>query len=125
MSVAAAEALALRDLLRDGREDIARRFFRAAEEIVDIPWTTVLGNDLRFPDAEGPRSPELERAREYMDAFRVAVADDLVLSTALVRVLNMVDAPSRLRCPGAARTSGQDPGGAVGEFRELTAQFVS
>jgi 2-polyprenyl-6-methoxyphenol hydroxylase-like FAD-dependent oxidoreductase len=99
MSVAAAEALALRDLLRDGREDIARRFFRAAEQIVDIPWTTVLGNDLRFPDAEGPRTPELERAREYMDAFRVAAADDLVLSTALVRVLNMVDAPSRLRAP--------------------------
>ena len=99
MSAAAAEAQVLRGLLRDGREDIAPRFFRAAAEIVDIPWTTVLGNDLRFPGAEGPRTPELERAGEYMEAFRAAAADDVVLSTALVRVLNMVDAPSSLRAP--------------------------
>jgi hypothetical protein len=66
---------------------------------VDIPWTTVLGNDLRFPGAEGPRTPALERAGEYMEAFRAAAADDVVLSTALVRVLNMVDAPSSLRAP--------------------------
>ncbi|HUN31066.1 MAG TPA: FAD-binding monooxygenase, partial [Trebonia sp.] len=99
MSAAAAEAQVLRGLLRDGREDIAQRFFHAAARIVDIPWTTVLGNDLRFPGAEGPRTPELERAGEYMEAFRAAAADDVVLSTALVRVLNMVDAPSSLRAP--------------------------
>jgi hypothetical protein len=34
-----------------------------------------------------------------MEAFRAAAADDVVLSTALVRALNMVDAPSRLRAP--------------------------
>jgi 2-polyprenyl-6-methoxyphenol hydroxylase-like FAD-dependent oxidoreductase len=99
MSAAAAEAQALRGLLRDGPEDIAPRFFRAAAEIVDIPWTTVLGNDLRFPGAEGPRTPELERAGEYMEAFRAAAPDDVTLSTALVRVLNMVDPPSSLRTP--------------------------
>lgn len=59
----------------------------------------VLGNDLRFPGAEGPRTPELERAGEYMEAFRAAAANDVVLSTALVRVLNMVDPPSSLRAP--------------------------
>jgi 2-polyprenyl-6-methoxyphenol hydroxylase-like FAD-dependent oxidoreductase len=99
MSVAAAEARLLGALLGEGREDIAPRYFRAAAEIVDIPWTTVLGNDLRFPSAEGPRTPELERAGEYMEAFRAAAADDVVLSTALVRVLNMVDPPSSLRAP--------------------------
>jgi len=99
MSAAAAEAQVLRGLLRDGREDIAPRFFHAAAVVVDIPWTTVLGNDLRFPGADGPLTPELERAGEYMEAFRAAAADDVVLSTALVRVLNMVDAPSSLRAP--------------------------
>jgi 2-polyprenyl-6-methoxyphenol hydroxylase-like FAD-dependent oxidoreductase len=99
MSAAAAEAQVLRALLRDGREDIARRFFQTTAEFVDIAWTTVLGNDLRWLGAEASRAPELERAGEYMDAFRAAAADDPVLSSALVRVLNMVDPPSSLRAP--------------------------
>lgn len=99
MAVAAVEAQRLLSLLRDGRENIAPRFFSAAAEVIDGPWGMMLGNDLRFPDVDGPRTPETERAREYMDAFRAAAADDTVLATALVRVLNMMDAPSRLRDP--------------------------
>jgi 2-polyprenyl-6-methoxyphenol hydroxylase-like FAD-dependent oxidoreductase len=112
MSVAAAEARLLRGLLREGPEDIAARFFRAAAQIVDTPWTTVLANDLRFPGAVGPRTPELELAGEYLADFRAAAADDAVLSAALVRVLNMVDAPSSLRASGlqerVARTLARD-----------------
>lgn len=99
MSVAAAEAQSLLGLLRDGRENIGLRFFRAAAEVIDGPWTLLLGADLRFPDADGPRTPELEGATEYLDAFRAAAAEDEVLARALVRVLNLVAPPSELRDP--------------------------
>jgi len=66
-------------------------------EIIDGPWSMLLGSDLRFPDADGPRTPELQQAGEYMDAFRAAAADDPVLVTALLRALSLVDPPSRLR----------------------------
>jgi 2-polyprenyl-6-methoxyphenol hydroxylase-like FAD-dependent oxidoreductase len=99
MTVAALEAQALLRLLREGREDITRRFFRAAAEIVDSPWNIMLGNDLRFPHAEGPLTPQIGQSAQYMDAFRAAAADDAVLATALLRVLHLMDPPARLQDP--------------------------
>ena len=99
MTVAALEAQALLRLLREGREDITRRFFRAAAEIVDSPWNIMLGNDLRFPHAEGPLTPQIGQSAQYMDAFRAAAADDAVLATALLRVLHLIDPPARLQDP--------------------------
>jgi 2-polyprenyl-6-methoxyphenol hydroxylase-like FAD-dependent oxidoreductase len=97
MAVAAAQGRRLRELLADGPGDLAPRFFRAAAEIVDGPWALLLASDLRFPDADGSRTAEIERGYPYMDAFRAAAADDGVLATALIRVLNLLDPPSRLR----------------------------
>lgn len=99
MTVAALEALALVDLLRHGREDVGVRFFRDAAKILESPWGLILGNDLRFPHVEGARTPEVEQAAAYMDAYRAAAAEDAVLATALLRVANMIDTPDRLRAP--------------------------
>jgi 2-polyprenyl-6-methoxyphenol hydroxylase-like FAD-dependent oxidoreductase len=99
MSVAAAQAQALLSLLREGQDSIAARFFRAAAEVVDGPWSMVLGNDLRFPDAGGVRTPEADQAIAYMNALKAGAAEDAVLAAALLRVMNGVDAPSRLRDP--------------------------
>ncbi len=99
MSVAAAEAQCLLGLLGDGREEITPRFFAAAAEIIDGPWSVMRGNDLRFSDADGPRTPATESASVFMDAFRAAAVHDEVLARALVRVLNVIDPPSRLRDP--------------------------
>jgi 2-polyprenyl-6-methoxyphenol hydroxylase-like FAD-dependent oxidoreductase len=99
MTVAALEALALSRLLRQGREDIGARFFREAADLLDNPWSLILGSDLRFPDAEGPRTPQIEQSITYMNAYRAAAADDAVLGTALLRVTNMLDTPDRLAAP--------------------------
>ena len=54
MTVAAQEAITLRDVLHAGSENLAARFFRAAAKIVDNPWDIAVGNDLRHPRVEGP-----------------------------------------------------------------------
>ena len=56
MTVAAQEAALLRECLDAGQADLARRFFAAAATAIDTPWDIAVGNDLRHPQVEGPRS---------------------------------------------------------------------
>ena len=53
MTVAAAQAVALRDCLERGERDLARRFFRAASVPVDHAWELSVGADLALPEIEG------------------------------------------------------------------------
>src|SRR5262249_46295906 len=49
MTVAAQEALLLADCLAASDEaDLPRRFFKAVERVVDVPWDITVGNDLRI-----------------------------------------------------------------------------
>lgn len=56
MSVAALEALALRDCLRDGTRRLAARFFRAGARIVDGAWDISVTGDLQVPEVVGRRT---------------------------------------------------------------------
>src|ERR1051325_3090714 len=47
MTGASMEALALRQCLAVGSQEIAGRFFRAARPLIDIPWQIAVGSDLR------------------------------------------------------------------------------
>ena len=55
MTVAAAEAVALRDCLERGGRDLARRFFSAARAPIDHAWQLSVGADLALPEVEGRR----------------------------------------------------------------------
>ena len=48
MTVAALDAVALRDCLRRGDHDLARRYFRAAAKHIGVPWRMGAGADLAF-----------------------------------------------------------------------------
>jgi 2-polyprenyl-6-methoxyphenol hydroxylase-like FAD-dependent oxidoreductase len=102
MSVAALEALALRECLRAGPAGLARRFFAKAARIVDIPWGIAVGADLRFPGIEGARTAKVRLVNAYLARFHVAAATDPILGRAFLRVINLMDRPESLLGPAIA-----------------------
>jgi 2-polyprenyl-6-methoxyphenol hydroxylase-like FAD-dependent oxidoreductase len=102
MSVAALEALALRECLRAGPAGLAGRFFAKVSRIVDIPWGIAVGADLRLPGVQGARTAKVRLINAYLARFHVAAATDPVLGGAFVRVGNLMDRPERLLRPTIA-----------------------
>jgi 2-polyprenyl-6-methoxyphenol hydroxylase-like FAD-dependent oxidoreductase len=99
MTVAALEALHLRDSVRDGRDDLARRFLPVAARIVDTPWGISVGGDLRFPEVEGPRTAQVRLVNAYLRRLHAAAERDPAVGHAFLRVVSMFDAPERLLAP--------------------------
>jgi 2-polyprenyl-6-methoxyphenol hydroxylase-like FAD-dependent oxidoreductase len=100
MTVAAMEALLLRRLLGEGIDDLARRFFRGAARLIEAPWSIAVGTDLRFPDVPGRRTPRVRLVNAYVHRLHAAATTDPVLGEAFLRVINLVDPPTRLLAPG-------------------------
>ncbi|MFF7210893.1 FAD-dependent oxidoreductase [Streptomyces sp. NPDC008238] len=99
MSVAAMEAVLLRRLLREGDENLARRFHRSVAKLLDTPWALSAGGDLRFPEVEGKRTPVDGVMNRYLDRYRRAATVDAHLGRALLGVINLLDPPTRLLAP--------------------------
>jgi 2-polyprenyl-6-methoxyphenol hydroxylase-like FAD-dependent oxidoreductase len=102
MTVAALEALLLRRLVAGGTGGLARRFFSGAARIIDIPWSISVGTDLRFPQVEGRRPLKVRLINAYVNRLHAAATADSGLGAAFLRVLNLIDAPTRLLTPGIA-----------------------
>ncbi|WP_235631468.1 FAD-dependent oxidoreductase [Mycolicibacterium fortuitum] len=98
MTMAALQALALRDCLRSGRSDIPRRFYRLAAEQVAPVWAANRAHDRAAP-ADTRRSRR-HRIRSWTQhAALNAAANDIVLAERLFRVRGMIDPPTRLQEP--------------------------
>ncbi|GAA4459950.1 squalene monooxygenase [Phytohabitans houttuyneae] len=102
ITVAALEALLLRRLVTTGTHDLARRFFRGASRLIDAPWSIAVGTDLRFAEVEGRRGPRVRFVNAYVHRVHLGATADPVLGAAFLRVLNLVDPPTRLLAPGTA-----------------------
>jgi 2-polyprenyl-6-methoxyphenol hydroxylase-like FAD-dependent oxidoreductase len=100
MSVAAVEARALGDCLAGGETRLAQRFFAQASKIIDIPWSTAVGNDLRFPAIEGPRSPLTNFINWYVGKLHHAAHHDPAVSIAFLKVVNLLAPPPSILRPG-------------------------
>jgi 2-polyprenyl-6-methoxyphenol hydroxylase-like FAD-dependent oxidoreductase len=100
MTVAALEALALRDCL--GQPDLARRFLAKAANLVDVPWDIAVGGDRRFPEVAGPRTPKVRIINAYLARLKKAAASDGHLALAFLRVANLMDRPESLLAPPVA-----------------------
>lgn len=99
MSVAAMDALALRDCLRRGRADLPRRYFRTAAKSIGTAWSLGSGSDLRFPEVQGRRTPLARLTNAYGDWMLSACATDTTVLTQFFRVTGFVDPPARLVSP--------------------------
>ncbi|HMO59574.1 MAG TPA: FAD-dependent monooxygenase [Roseiflexaceae bacterium] len=99
MSVAALEAQALGVCLAGGEHTLAQRFFTRAAQIIDTPWSTAVGNDLRLPAIEGPRTLMTRFINWYITRLHRAAHHDALVSAAFLKVIHLLAPPPSLLHP--------------------------
>jgi 2-polyprenyl-6-methoxyphenol hydroxylase-like FAD-dependent oxidoreductase len=102
MTVAALEAMALRECLRRGDIDLPRRYFRASAKPVGVAWQMVASLDLAFPAVAGRRSRWLRVATRLVDWALTASESDPFVAVRFFRVNSLIDSPIRLLHPAFA-----------------------
>ena len=115
MSVAALEAVALRDMLQRGRLDPAS-YYKQAHKLEDVAWTISTSGDLRFDEVEGRRTAGMRIMNAYLDRLTIAARQDPVLAHTFLRVAGFIDPPESLLKPAivlralrGARTARRSP----------------
>ncbi|MBY0505289.1 MAG: hypothetical protein K2X03_15355 [Bryobacteraceae bacterium] len=101
MTSAAMQAKALGECLSDSG-NLARRFFRKAAAVVDIPWGIAVGADLRIPETAGPRSVAVNFINWYVEKLHRAAHRDAELTIAFHKVANLLAPPPSLLSPRLA-----------------------
>jgi 2-polyprenyl-6-methoxyphenol hydroxylase-like FAD-dependent oxidoreductase len=99
MTVAALDAIALRHCLRDGSDDLPRRFFRASAKKIGVAWQLAVGSDLALPEVAGARPLSMRITNFYVERILRAAETDPVVAERFLRVTGMVDSPTRLFDP--------------------------
>jgi 2-polyprenyl-6-methoxyphenol hydroxylase-like FAD-dependent oxidoreductase len=99
MSIAATDAVALREALRRGVTGLPRRYFRAAAKPIGVAWGLAAGSDLAFPEVEGRRTASMRLTNRFADWVLTACESDAVVHAQFFRVTGLVDPPARLFDP--------------------------
>ena len=102
MSTAALESMELQAVLREGTENLARRFFRRVSKVVDTPWSIAVGNDLRMPETIGRRSFAVNAINAYIAKLHKAAHYDPVVALAFHKVANLLAPPPSILAPRIA-----------------------
>jgi 2-polyprenyl-6-methoxyphenol hydroxylase-like FAD-dependent oxidoreductase len=98
MTMAALEAVALQEhLLRPGATP--QQFFKNAIKHIGPTWAMNQANDRESTPVHGRRSLKRRLRHWSMNQTMKAAENDIVLTERLLRVVNLVDPPSRLRDP--------------------------
>lgn len=99
MTVAALEAVALRDCLRRGSAALPRRFFRAAAKPIGVAWQTGAASDLAFPEVQGRRTLAMRAANRLSDTLLAAAETDPEVMLRFLSVAGLVNHPLTLLHP--------------------------
>jgi 2-polyprenyl-6-methoxyphenol hydroxylase-like FAD-dependent oxidoreductase len=99
MSMAAIEALVLRDCLKQGDRNLPRRFFRDSAKEIRIAWQAAVGSDLALPQIPGRRPMSIRVANAYLTQVLAAGETDPAVVQQFLRLINLLDPPSRLLRP--------------------------
>jgi 2-polyprenyl-6-methoxyphenol hydroxylase-like FAD-dependent oxidoreductase len=102
MTVAAAQAIALRDCLERGTRDLSRRFFAAANVPLDHAWRLSVGADLALPEVEGRRPARVRLINAYLRRLRATAEHDVTVAGALSAVVGMLERPPHVLRPAIA-----------------------
>ncbi|MFF5210629.1 FAD-dependent oxidoreductase [Streptosporangium sp. NPDC000396] len=99
MAVGGLYAIAMRDCLRDGTGDLARRYFAAAAKALDPAWQLSSGADLALRQAEAARTPMARMLNAYIGRLQRVAARDPRVAVAFTRVSGLLDPPAALMRP--------------------------
>ena len=99
MTVAALEALALRECLASSTKALARRFFDAAAAPIRQAWQLSTNPDLSLPETDGAPTLVARLLNKYVDRVLTAAEYDTVAVNQFVRVTSLVDPATRLLRP--------------------------
>ena len=99
MTVAAVEALVLRDCLRRGGENLPGRFFRSSAKAIRVAWQTAVRSDLALPEVEGAMPLSMRLSNGYLEQVMSAAEVDPVVMLQMLRVIGMIDPPTRFLVP--------------------------
>lgn len=102
MTVAAIEALILRDCLRRGERNLPRRFFRRSAKDIRMAWRAAVNSDLALPQIAGRRPASTRLGNAYLERVLVAAENDPAVVQQFLRSLNMIDPFTRLLRPSMA-----------------------
>jgi len=100
MTTAAMTALWLRTCAEAGLPGLTRRYFKGVRRIIDVPWAITVGNDLRFPQVDGPRTPRVRILNAYLARLHRAATVDRVVGETFMKVANFLIPPQSLVTPG-------------------------
>ncbi|MFG3701408.1 FAD-binding monooxygenase [Micromonospora sp. NPDC047620] len=98
-SLAALQALALRDRLRLGAPPSSLDFMREVGRIIDPAWDMTEGINLSFPGVEGNRTPMLKLMQAYMYRVQIAATRDAAVTEQFMRSAGLVDPLEALMRP--------------------------
>jgi len=98
MTMAALEALALQDYLRDGQDE-PQRFFRAVAKHIGPTWAMNQANDHVPSSVDRRRSARTRVVTWTMNKALKAAEHDIVVTERFFRVTSLVDPPTRLQDP--------------------------
>ncbi len=83
----------------DARHGVGMRFFRRAARVIDIPWQLAVGEDYRFPEAQGKKPFGTDFINSYVSRVHRASHSDPVVCKAFLEVMNLLKPPSSLMAP--------------------------
>lgn len=101
MTSATLQAAALDGLLT-GRAELTglwRAFFKAAAQVVEIPWQSAVGEDFRYPETEGKKPVGIDLLNAYVTKVHLATHGDTTVYLAFLKVLNLMATPMSLFHP--------------------------
>jgi flavin-dependent dehydrogenase len=102
ITVAALEAMTLRQHLDLGCEPRPQHFFREIARVIDTPWRMATGADLALPGVAGRRTLMDRFLSRYLARLHAAAEHDPALASSFIRVAGLVDRPQQLLRPQIA-----------------------
>ncbi|MEZ4864248.1 MAG: hypothetical protein R3C14_23245 [Caldilineaceae bacterium] len=101
MTSAALQAAALDRLLTDRTTltGLWRDFFKAAAQVVAIPWQLAVGEDFRYPETAGKKPAGVDLLNAYVAKVHQATHHDPTVYLAFLKVMNLMAAPTSLFHP--------------------------